>query len=90
MPDILTNGTFALLEGAQTFSGAKTFSDLTISDTNIPFTNGSSTLDIQQAGTSELTILNSNGSNIANLNLSDGSLLTNGTSRLTNAGALDT
>src|SRR5439155_27289038 len=30
LPDIGTNGTFAFLEGAQTFTGAKTFADLTI------------------------------------------------------------
>jgi len=46
------------------------------------------TFDLTQASTSTLTLLNSNGSNVANLNLSDGELLTNGTSRLTNAGAL--
>jgi hypothetical protein len=88
LPDLGVNGTFAFLEGTQTFTGSKTFNDLTIADTNVLFSNGSTTFDLSEATTSALTILNSNGSNIANLNLSDGELLTNSVSRLTNAGAL--
>src|SRR6185369_5770318 len=50
---------------------------------------GSTTFDLTTGGTSTLTLLNSNGTNVADLNLSDGSLFTNGVSRLTNGGALD-
>src|SRR4029078_2702503 len=72
----------------QTFTGAKTFNNITIADTNIPFSGGSTTFDLSTNATNTLTLLNSNGSNTADLNLSDGSLQTGGTTRLDNAGAL--
>jgi hypothetical protein len=80
--------TVADLSTTQTFTGAKTFNDITIADTNIPFSGGSSTFDLTQASTSTLSLLNSTASQVANLDLSDGSLLTGGTTRLTNSGAL--
>jgi len=88
LPDLGTDGSFAFLEGTQTFTGAKTFSDLTISDTNVPLSGGDTTLDVTGGATRTLTLLNSTGGQVANFDLSDGSLFTNGVSRLTNAGAL--
>ena len=61
LPDIGTNGTFAFLEGNQTFTGTKTFNDINIADTDVAFTGGSTTFDLQQGSTSTLTLLNSNG-----------------------------
>ncbi len=87
LPDIGTAGTFAFLEGTQTFTGSKTFNDLTIADTNVPLTGASLTLEFNNASDRTLTINNA-GAGATLLNLSDGELLTNGTSRLTNAGAL--
>jgi hypothetical protein len=71
--------TLADLGSTQTFTGAKTFNDLTVADTTVPFSGGSTTFDINQASTSTLNVLNSNGSNTADLNLADGRLLTNNT-----------
>jgi DNA-binding transcriptional MerR regulator len=72
----------------QTISGGWTFSNLTISDTNVPLTGGDTTVDVTGAATRTFTLLNSTTSQVANLDLSDGSLLTGGISRLTNAGVL--
>lgn len=49
---------------------------------------GTYELVVNASGTSELTVQNTTASQVANLNLLDGSLLTAGTTRLTNAGAL--
>jgi DNA-binding transcriptional MerR regulator len=81
-------GTVALLEGTQTFTGAKTFSDLTISDASIGLTGGNTELDITGGATRTLTLVNSTSGQVADLDLSDGSLKTGGTSRLTNGGNL--
>ncbi|MGH9857360.1 MAG: beta strand repeat-containing protein, partial [Acidobacteriota bacterium] len=89
LPDLGTNGTFAFLEGAQTFSGTKTFNDLAIADANVTLNGGNTVLDITGAGTRTLSLLNSTASQIADLDLADGGLFTAGTSRLTNAGALE-
>src|SRR5207244_656315 len=51
------NITVADLGSTQTFTGAKTFDNITIADTNVPFSGGSTTLDIQQASTSTLILL---------------------------------
>lgn len=72
----------------ETVSGGWTFSNLTVSDTNVTISGGDTTLDITGAATRTLTLLNSTVSQAADLNLSDGSLFTGGTSRLTNGGAL--
>ncbi|MGH9857930.1 MAG: hypothetical protein ACRD4B_08810, partial [Acidobacteriota bacterium] len=89
LPDLGTDGTFAFLEGTQTFSGSKIFNDLTIADTSITLNGGDTALDVTGAGTRTLSLLNSTATQVTNLDLSDGSLLTGGTSRLTNTGALE-
>src|SRR6185369_3098841 len=44
IPEISTNGTFALLEGTQTFTGSKTLNDVVIADTNVSFSGLTTTL----------------------------------------------
>src|SRR6185437_8644589 len=41
LPDIGTNSDIALLAGTQTFTGSKTFNDITIADSSIALTGGS-------------------------------------------------
>src|SRR4029078_12281139 len=53
-------GTVGLLEGTQTFTGAKTFSDLTISDTNVSLSGASSAL----SATNDLTITAGGANNL--------------------------
>src|SRR6185437_14083941 len=62
LPDIGTNSDIALLAGTQTFTGAKTFNDITIADTSIALTGGS---PITITPSSDLTI----GSTTKNLTL---------------------
>ncbi len=84
-----TNSKITRSNQTESISGAWTFSDLTVSDTNVFFTGGNTVLDITGAATRTLSLLNSTVAQIANLDLSDGSLFTGGTSRLTNAGVLE-
>ena len=45
LPDLgIASGTFAFLEGSQTFTGAKTFDDITIADTTIALSGATTTL----------------------------------------------
>ncbi|MEX0621369.1 MAG: hypothetical protein WD187_00005, partial [Candidatus Woykebacteria bacterium] len=68
LPDLGTDGTFAFLEGTQNFTGAKTFSDLTISDTSVPLTGASFTFDFNNAANRTFTITNS-AAGVANLDV---------------------
>jgi trimeric autotransporter adhesin len=83
-----TNSGITRSNQTQTISGAWTFSDISISDTDIPFSGGSTTFDLLGGSTTALTIINSTAGQVANLNLSDGGLYTGGTLRLSNSGAL--
>jgi hypothetical protein len=44
IPEIEADGTFAFLEGTQTFTGTKTFNDITIADTNVSLTGATTAL----------------------------------------------
>jgi len=75
------------VEGNTTF-GDTTTDTLTINPATATFAGGNKTFDITGAATRTLTLLNSTTSQVANLDLSDGSLFTGGTARIDNSGNL--
>jgi hypothetical protein len=95
---ITITGTEADTLASVTARGASSATALTLSNVapitfsgttpTLTFSGGNTTFDFTGAGTRTLSILNSTASQSANLDLSDGALLTNGTTRLTNTGAL--
>lgn len=75
------------VEGNTTLGDATT-DTLTVNVATLTWAGGDKTIDLTGATTRTLTLLNSTASQVTNLDLSDGSLYTGGTQRLTNAGAL--
>ena len=69
--------------------GDATTDTLTINPAILTWAGGDKTIDITGAATRTLTLLNSTAGQVADLDLSDGSLKTAGTSRLTNLGLLE-
>jgi len=76
------------VEGSTTL-GDSTSDTLTFNPATLTWAGGNKTIDITGAATRTLSILNSTDGQVANLDLSDGSLFTANTSRLTNTGALE-
>jgi len=72
-----------------TIIGDATTDTLTINPATLTLAGGDKTIDITGVATRTLMLLNSNASQVADLDLSDGSLKTGGTSRLTNSGLLE-
>ncbi|GAH90969.1 unnamed protein product, partial [marine sediment metagenome] len=76
------------VEGS-TILGDSTSDTLILNPATLTWAGGNKTIDITGAATRTLSILNSTDGRVANLDLSDGSLFTANTSRLTNTGALE-
>ncbi|XOB41868.1 MAG: MopE-related protein [Candidatus Nealsonbacteria bacterium] len=76
------------VEGSTTL-GDSTGDTLILNPATLTWAGGNKVIDITGAATRTLTLLNSTASQVADLDLSDGSLKTAGTSRLTNTGALE-
>lgn len=72
IPDITGNGTFAALEGTQTFSGTKTFSaEVTVNDLVLTAANAGAVLTSSQSSSTEIfyRLSNTNATSTANATL---------------------
>ncbi|MBI2590935.1 MAG: tail fiber domain-containing protein [Candidatus Blackburnbacteria bacterium] len=73
------------VEGNTTLGDA-TSDTLTVNPATLTLAGGNKTIDVTGAATRTLTVLNSTTSQVADLDLSDGSLKVGGTTRISNAG----